>query len=308
MTPRVSAIVPARSLTEHGRRCLERLLALGEDVEVVFVPDERPGAVDPRVRIVASGAAPAGAKRQLGLEASTGEFVALIDDDAYPAGDWLAHALAAFGDAGVGAVCGPTLTPPDDGELERLGGRVYASPLVGGPHRWRYEPRAPRDVDDAPSVNLVLRRDDALAVRLDSPYYPGDDTIVCDRLVRRGRRIRYVPGAVVFHSRRPLWVPHLRQVWRFGRRRGTFVRRVGGNSVRPSYFAPSALLVWTTIGARVAPRLWRASLAAYAAACVVEGANARSARVAAAIPATHAAYGAAFLLGLAGVPLPEDVR
>lgn len=306
----VSAVVPARGLTELGRRCLERLLEL-PDVEVVFVPDEQPPDLDPRVVCVVSGPAPAGAKRQLGLERSTGDVIALIDDDAYPHPSWLEQALTALAEPDVVAVCGPTLTPPDDPELEQLSGRVYATPLVGGPHRWRYEPREPRDVDDAPSVNLLLRREEALAVRLDSPFYPGDDTIVCDRIVRRGGRIRYVPGAIVYHSRRPLWAPHLRQVWRFGRRRGTFARRFRGNSLRPAYFGPSLLVLGLALGG-LHPRTrtaWEVAVAAYAAAVLASAADRdprRFARVAAAIPATHLAYGVGFILGIGGVPLPEE--
>jgi hypothetical protein len=309
---RLSAVVPARGLTAHGRRCLDTLLAL-RDVEVVFVPDEAEPELDPRVVCVPSGPATVGAKRQLGLERSTGDLVALIDDDAYPHVTWLENVLDAFDDDPlVAAVCGPTLTPPADGELEQLGGRVYASPLVAGPHRWRYAPRRERDVDDAPSANLVLRRDDALAVGLESAHYPGDDTIVCQRLLERGGRIRYVPQAIAFHSRRPLWQPHLTQVWRFGRRRGAFARVFGGNSRRPAYFAPSALVVGAVAGAAV-PQvrgLWAAGLGAYAAACLVAGADRRPgvwARLSAGIAATHATYGIAFLVGCLG-PLPDEER
>lgn len=307
----VTAIVPARSLTAHGRRCLARLVEL-DGVETIFVPDE-PVEVPDGVRCVASGPVPVGSKRQLALASAQGAFVALIDDDAYPHRAWLEHVLAAFAaDPGVAAVCGPTLTPRDDAPLEQLGGRVYASPLVAGPHRWRFAPRPPRDVDDAPSANLVLRREVAVALRLDSEFHPGEDSIVCDRILRSGGRIRYVPGAVVFHSRRPLWRPHLRQVWRFGRRRGTFARRFGGNSRRAAYFAPSLLVLGAGGGWLLPGRgrdLWAAGLALYAVAAVAAGADGDPrawARVSAGVPATHAVYGVGFLLGLAGVPLPED--
>jgi len=303
-------IVPTLRLTDHGRRCLERLLALAEPLEILFVPDGEED-VPAGVSCLPSGPVPVGAKRQLGLERARGEFVALIDDDAYPHPSWLANALAGF-EEGVAAVTGPTLTPADEPHLGRLGGRVYASPLVGGPHRWRYAPAAARDVDDAPSVNLVLRREDALAVRLDSPFYPGDDTVVCDRLIARGRRIRAVPGAIVYHSRRPLWRPHLRQLWRFGRRRGAFARRLGGNSRRLSYFLPSALVLGLAFGWLLPGPLfwaWAVAAALYAAAVVVAGASRNPldwARVSGAIALSHLVYGVGFILGIAGVPLPEE--
>ena len=310
--PRISAIVPARRLTRLGRRCLARLLEL-DGVEVVFVPDHREPDLDPRVVCVPSGAVPPGRKRQLGLERARGELVALIDDDAYPGPTWAAEVLARFrADPSIVAVCGPTLTPPDDDELAQLGGRVFASPLVAGPHAWRYAQVAARDVDDAPSVNLVIRREEALAVSLDSPFYPGEDTVVCQRLLSRGGRIRYAPGAVVYHSRRPLWVPHFDQVWSFGRHRGRFARVLGGTSRRLSYFAPSVLVLAAVGGGLLPPRgrrVWAIGLLAYLSACARAGRDPRLdrwARVSAAIPATHACYGVGFIAGFLGVPLREE--
>lgn len=301
---RVSAIVPAPELNDFGRRCIDALLALPEAVEVVFVPDERVPGLDSRVVQVPSGDATTAAKRQLGLEAAGGEVIALIDDDAFPDQGWLPAALAELErDPAVAAVCGPTLTPADDSELERLSGRVYASPLVSGPAVWRYAKRPPRDVDDAPSVNLVLRREDAVAAGFDTEFRWGEDTVLCERLLERGRRIRYVPEAVVWHSRRPLWMPHLRQLYRWARHRGAFARAGGANSLRPAYFAPSALIAGILLGPFVSRPLWRAGLLAYGLACLLAGHDrnpARWLRLAGAIAATHAAYGAGFAQGFAG--------
>ena len=151
-------------------------------------------------------------------------------------------------------------------------------------------------------MNLVFRREDALAIRFDSPYWPGEDTIVCNRLIRRGRRIRYVPGAYVFHRRRPLWQGHLLQVWRFGCQRGAFARTIGGNSAHPGYFAPSLLMILLSLGWTGSPRWWRRGVVVYGAACVASGADRdprrRWWRISAAIAATNACYGIGVLLGL----------
>jgi len=312
-TRRVSAIVPAPRLSELGRRCLARLLELPEVAEVIFVPDEAPPELDPRVVCVPSGDVRLGRKRQLGLERATAEMVALIDDDAYPHPRWLRHVLTALdADPGLAGVTGPTLTPDDDAPLARIGGRIYASPLVAGPHLWRYRPGRERDVAEGTGVNFVLRRRDALAIGLDTDLMPGDDTVIGDRLRRAGRRVRYVPQAVVFHTRRPLWKPHLLQIWRYARQRGRFARRRGGVSLEPGYFAPSVLVVWLLGGAFLTGRprqAWRASALAYAAACLAAGHDRDPgvwARTSGGIAATHAAYGVGFALGLAGPRLPEQ--
>lgn len=309
----LTAIVAARSLTDLGRRSLEHLLALGPGVEVIFVPDYATAAPDPRVVVLASGPVPVGDKRELALGHAQGAFIGLLDDDAYPHPSWLTVVLDAFAsDPGIAAVCGPTLPPPDATPLERDGDRVYTSPLVAGPHLWRYEPRPARDVDDAPMSNLVLRREVALDVGLASEFHPGEDTVVCDRLVRAGHRIRYVPAAIVFHSRRPLWIPHLRQLWRFARRRGSFARRFGGNSRRLSYAAPTTLLLALSCGWLLPDpgrKAWVAGLVLYGGACAAFGRSRQLGswlRVSAGIPASHATYGLGYLLGLAGLRLPEE--
>ncbi len=309
--PRTSVIVPAPRLTDLGRRAVERLLALEHPLEVIVVTDAPEPSLDSRAVGVAHPGSTA-AKRQAGLEAARGDLVALIDDDAYPHPSWLDVAARTLEDPTVGAVCGPTLTPDDEGELESLSGRVFASPLVSGPHRWRYAPLASRDVEDAPSVNFVVRRADALAAGFATGVRFGEDTIFCERLRRRGLRIRYEPAAIVFHSRRPLWRGHARQVWRWSRRRGAFARSIGGNSLRPSYFAPSALVLAAAsypLTGGAARTAWWTAAGAYAAACVALTADrspSRWLRTAAAVPLTHAVYGTGFLLGIAGVPLPEQ--
>jgi cellulose synthase/poly-beta-1,6-N-acetylglucosamine synthase-like glycosyltransferase len=306
--PLVSAIVVAPELNDYGRRCLAALLALDDDLEVIFVPDAAEPGVDPRIRVIPSGVgATAGTKRQLGLDGARGDYVAFIDDDAYPHPDWLRRAIATIdSDPAIAAAAGPTLTPPDDSTLEQLGGRVYASPLVSGPHRWRYAVVSPRDVEDAPGVNLILRTEDARAVGIASEDPVGEDTLITDGLLRRGRRIRYDPDVVVYHSRRPLWVPHLRQLYRWSRHRSAYARTVGGNSLRLSYFAPSALVLFLVLGPLTrgrARRLWGAGATGYALACVAAGADrspSRWWRVSGGIAATHLVYGVGFLIGLAG--------
>jgi GT2 family glycosyltransferase len=287
------------------------LLELPPEVEILFVPDE-PVEVDSRIVCIASGNVPPGHKRQLGLERSRGCVVALLDDDAYPGDGWLESLRTAFDDPEVGAVTGPTQTPDDDSELAQLGGRVYTSWLVAGPSRWRYQPGRPRDVDEGTGVNTVFRREVAEKIGFESRYYPGDDTVLGDRIRKLGLRIRYLPQMLVYHKRRELWRPHLLQVWRYARHRGLFVWRFGGVSLRPSYFIPTSFLLWAALGwlgSRPVDILWLASLAGYALACLAAGFDRRPTnwlRLALAIPLTHLTYAVGFLLGLLGLPVPEE--
>ena len=110
----------------------------------------------------------------------------------------------------------------------------------------------------------------------------------------------------MYHSRRPLWRPHLRQLYRWSRHRSAYARSIGGNSLKPAYFAPTALVAYLAAGLVLRGplfRLWRFGMLVYAAGCVAGGADrspSRWARISGAIAATHVVYGVGFLVGLLG--------
>ena len=99
------------------------------------------------------------------------------------------------------------------------------------------------DVDDYPSCNLFVRRD--LLEKIGgyrTDFWPGEDTLLCKDIVDRWKRIVYDPWVVVYHHRRPLFMPHLRQLGRYAFHRGYFVKRYPSNSFHLSYFVPSAFV------------------------------------------------------------------
>jgi len=53
---------------------------------------------------------------------------------------------------------------------------------------------------------------------------------------------------LVYHHRRELLRPHMRQVKRYARHRGYFVKRFPGTSLRVGYFMPSIFTVMLFIG------------------------------------------------------------
>ena len=180
-------------------------------------------------------------KRNLGIKEAKGEIVAFIDDDAYPDPHWLEYAVKYFGEKDIGAVGGPGVTPPGDKRLAYLGGRVYDNWLVSGNYRYRYHAGGVRmDVEDYPSCNLFVRKDvlDRIGgYRTD--FWPGEDTLLCKDIIDNWKRIVYDPWVVVYHHRRPLFLPHLRQLGSYAFHRGYFCKRFPSNSLRLSYFVPT---------------------------------------------------------------------
>jgi hypothetical protein len=167
-----------------------------------------------------------------------------------------------------------------------------------------------RPVDDWPAFNFIVRREALAAVGgWQSAFYGGEDTKLCFALRNAGFRIVYDPDVVVYHHRRPIFGPHLRQVGNVGRHRGYFARAFGGTSARPIYFAPSVAMLLLGGSAALAVRRRRGKIGLFAACAGAAVAIAAEARhdghdtaVAAALPAvvlaSHLVYGEQFVRGL----------
>lgn len=289
--------------------------------EVIVLPDApAPDYPWPRdVRVIPTGPQRPAEKRNVGLAAARGAIIAFLDDDARPVPRWLEHAVKYFSREDVGGVGGPGVTPPGDPWMAQAGGRVYANWLVSGDCRYRYSPDRIRTTDDLPSCNLMIRADLLRALGgFRTDFWPGEDTILCAEVVHKlGKRIIYDPWAAVEHHRRPLFLPHLRQIGRYALHRGYFVRRFPSTSRRMGYMMPS-LFVLGLAGGAIAAALWPPLRIFYAAgvACylVVTALGTIHYRPLLwlvtwlGVMATHVVYGVRFLQGLIARRMPCEVK
>ena len=311
---KVSIIIPFKKDNPYIRECLAHCLALEyPDFEILLLPDESFMMTDPRVRVIPTGAVGPAEKRDLAIGSATGEILAFIDDDAYPRPDWLANAVSLFSDH-VAAVCGPAVTPPSDGVLQKASGAVFASLLGGGNMTYRYIPGTAREVDDYPSCNFLIKKDVMQSLGgFDTQYWPGEDTKLCLDLTKKlGKKILYSPDVFVYHHRRNLFGQHLKQIGRYAVHRGFFVRKFPETSLRLSYFIPTLftlglLLGWLTFFINgILFRIYLAAVGLYLAGTVLTAAAAavqdkdlrQFLPVFGGIIATHVLYGILFIKGL----------
>ncbi len=319
--PRVSVVMALPRPSAYLDEALAGIAAQSmPPLEVILLPDEPSGRDWPApIREIPTGVLRPAEKRNLGIRAAQGDVVAFLDDDACPQSDWLERALGYFNLPDMAAVGGPAITPANDSTLAQLGGRVLASRMVSGPCHYRYTAHRVLRVDDLPSCNLLIRRDVLEKLGgFSTVYWPGEDTILCARITHElGMAIYYDPLTVVTHHRRPLYLPHLRQVGRYGLHRGYFARHIPQTSRRPSYFLPTALLAGL-VSAPLAAWLWTplrpwlgAGIGFYLAATLLASLSRRLRHIPLiwlGIVATHAVYGFRFAQGFMRRRMPEGVQ
>ena len=182
--PRVSVIIPTYNRPGLLPRAVESALGAGEDVEVIVVDD---ASVDETAEVCKSlggrikyirldrNQGVAGA-RNVGVLASTSDFIAFLDDDDIRLPGTLDLQLKKLlDDPAVGFVCGPVVCVDQDGEMT---GEVSAPKRGGGDMFWeliRLEyPVFP--------LTVVMRKECFFAVGLFDRDIPGIDD--WDLLVR----------------------------------------------------------------------------------------------------------------------------
>lgn len=320
--PRVSVVIACPARSEYLDQAIAGIAKQTVPAhEVIVIPDEpfdKPQSYPECVKVLPSGKVRPAEKRNMGIGASTGDVVAFLDDDASPQPQWLEHALRHFSDETVGAVGGPAITPPGESHMAALGGAVYASPLVSANCRWRYVHERIRRVDDVPSCNLLVLKPVLDKIGgFNTRYWPGEDTILCIDVVKAGYSIIANPWAAVYHHRRALFAPHLRQVGRYAYHRGFFVRKFPETSLRLSYFVPTLFVFGVVFGAAacfIAPVLaipYIAVLAVYLLAAIVFSYQASPLDwliVFAGTVLTHFVYGVRFICGFAFGRMPDTVK
>lgn len=263
--PQFSVIIPVR---EIGYFLLfENLPALDElqnvSFEVIVLPNSRMTndmslmKKYPWLRIIPTGTVTRPAqKRDIGVREAKGEFIAFIDDDAYPSPRWLAAAAVQFQKKSIHAVCGPGALPKNTNRWEIAFDDILTSKIGSGSYTYRFTPGYIQYVTDYPSMNLLIRKSTFLKLGgFNSNYWPGEDSKLCNDLITRHKKsIIYSPDVLIYHHRRNQLRSFLRQHGQYGYHRGTFFAHGDENSRDIAYLVPTAffsycmlLLLYTPI-------------------------------------------------------------
>lgn len=307
--PSASIIIACREVDRFTRECVEAcMLQKGVPAEIIVLPDEAAGdeKFDDDVRIIATGKVKPAAKRNRGVHLASGPIMAFIDSDAVPADGWLANACRHLEQPEAGCVGGPNVNPPEDSYLQKASGDVYATYLAMGRFYIRYRAAEPQEAPELPSCNLVVKRDVFEKIGgFDETILTGEDAKLCFQIRAIGQRVLYRPDVVVFHHRRPLFLPHARQVWQYAVDKSKIYHSVHGWE-RWYYWAPTILVTGVllcVVGAFLPATslVCGGLLLLYLFACFGEGllrSIPRFPAIGVGIIVTHFAYGLGFVAGL----------
>ncbi len=312
-----SIIIPVRSINDYIKENIEALKMLDYPTfEVLILTDSDLYDFngDTRFRVLAVGQKGPGEKRNIGAQHATGDILVFLDDDAYPRADWLTKAAKTFDSEDIYALGAPAITPLDAKFLEQCSGRVLESPLSGAGTVYRYIPLKRRLVTDYPTVNLFVKKEAFSNVGgFIKEFWPGEDTKLCLDLINYyNKPFLYDPAPIVYHHRRNIFLPHLKQVSRYGKHRGQFARIFPKNSRHVSYFIPALFVLGLLLGpltyffSTLLFKCYVLVLAVYLALLSYEGLRVfvkdksikAGVYVTAGIALTHLVYGINFIIGI----------
>ncbi|WP_322011895.1 glycosyltransferase family 2 protein [Paraburkholderia sp. J12] len=219
---RVTVLVPTYRRPDDLARCLSALLRqarVPEQIVVVARADDAathacladhvtPRVLNVDVAIVEEPGQVAALNR--GLEAATGDVVAITDDDAAPRADWVERIAAAFeADARLGALGGRDWVHEDgrvlDGERELVGKLQRSGRIVGNHHLGVGDAR---EVDLLKGANMSYRRDAIAGLRFDrrlrgTGAQTHNDMAFSMSVKRAGWKLVYDPHVAVDHYPAP---------------------------------------------------------------------------------------------------------
>ncbi len=215
----VSVIICTRNGGSRIGACLRAVGKMtGGGFETIVVDDgSEDGTADqvekhfPWVRLIRLEPCGLSAARNAGAEVAAGEILAFTDDDCEPDEEWIARIRPIFQDGRYDAACGPNL-PPKARTWEE--GVVRAAP--GAPSHVMLDDE---EAEHLPGCNLVVTKEafDRVAGFDRQFRTAGDDVDFCWRLRDSGFHLGFVPGAFVWHWRRPSVLAFLRQQLGYGR-------------------------------------------------------------------------------------------
>lgn len=311
--PFVSIIIPCRKIDSNTKECIKHCLSLSyANFEILLLPDTKPEKKElqeiksQKLKIIATGKVKPAIKRNLGMKKSKAGIYAFIDSDAFPEKNWLKNAMKHLHDGNIGMVGGPNLTPPADNFKQKVSGMLLARWFCAGRTSIRYKIAKKREAVELPSCNFLVKKQ--YATKFEPDLLTAEDSKFCFNITKKGKKIWYAPDVIVYHHRREIFLPYLKQIWIYGRDIGMLLKRNGQFSFSRLYYSLLSLFILGVVAGGIisffSPLLktiYLSVILLYLAIALMSSISKNLKAIPflfAGIIATHFAYGLGFLYGL----------
>ena len=207
----------------------------GSPVEILVVDD---GSTDDTaatvmqfadVRLITQENAGPAAARNRGAREAAGSIILFTDDDCVPQPDWMEHMLAPFRDSEIVGTKGAYRTRQ----------RSLLARFVQIEYEDRYRLVARQtDIDFIDTYSAAFRRDRFLQMGGYDTSFPvacAEDVELSYRMSAHGWKMRFAPGAIVFHTHPNKLGSYLRKKYKFAYWRMLAVRKNPSKGVRDSH-------------------------------------------------------------------------
>jgi GT2 family glycosyltransferase len=253
-----SVIIPTLDINNLLIKCLQKLnLQTYKNFEVILI-SEKKFFINLKkysfpLRIFSKKIITPGLKKNYAAKLAKGKYLSFIDDDAYPDFNWLLEASKKIKriNNNFFILGGPGILPPNSGLFSEITDLSFRSKFFGKA-RMRYEKifkkNLNKNLDDWPSVNMFIKK--SLFFNLggfDKNFWPGEDSKLCNSLLKKGGKIYYEPNIFVFHYRRASLISHVKQIFRYSFTRGVFYRHGDLNSKKFVYLIPTIFCLFLII-------------------------------------------------------------
>jgi len=202
-----AVVIPCIEIERLTAKCVDECSRQFPAAEIIVLPDvpNNEDRLAGKARVIVTGPVTIPAKRNRGARETDRPVLAFIDSDAFPGAGWLDQAVRSLREhPEAGAVAGPNVPPPEQPLSERLVGIALQSEFCAHNASYVKRPAASaRLVDNMPSSNLIVRRDEYLAMGgMDERFNGGEDVEFCRRLIKANKPILYMPDVLVYHKNR----------------------------------------------------------------------------------------------------------
>ena len=263
--PFVSIIVPVLNDEKHIGTCLESLNNIDyprEKYEIIVIDG---GSVDNTITIIEKfdrvtlfrSKSGVSHQRNVGIKGAKGTLIALTDSDCYVEKNWLKNNVKYFKDNNIAVIGGPNYTPENSTTLERAAGNILSSKLATGMMAVRYAGKGIKDANETDLIacNNIIRKKVILEVGgFNENLYPNEENELYIKMKQKGYKMLYNSEMVVWHFRKPLFRPFLKQFYSSGKFRAKLTK-LYPKSFKIIFLLPSLLILYILIGAIISTLL-----------------------------------------------------